>query len=57
VDRRRAAIRVRSFVSEGAFTNTVEDLQKGKPAVIGPVSRGQHRRELPLENEVISFPR
>jgi hypothetical protein len=46
----------RSFGSEGTFTNKVEDLQKGKPAVIGPVNRGHHRSELPLENEVISFP-
>jgi murein DD-endopeptidase MepM/ murein hydrolase activator NlpD len=46
----------RSFGSEGTFTNKVEDLQKGKPAVIGPVSRGHHRDQLPLENEVISFP-
>ena len=46
----------RSFGSEGTITNSISKLQEGRPAVIGPVSRGHHRRELPLENEVLSFP-
>ena len=46
----------RSFGSEGTITNSISKLQEGRPAVIGPASRGHHRRELPLENEVISFP-
>jgi hypothetical protein len=48
----------RSFVSEGTITSPLESgfFLKGEPAVIGEATRGYHRRELPLENEVIDFP-
>jgi hypothetical protein len=48
---------LRSFVSEGTITSPLDDLLKGNAATIGRASRGHHRHELPLENEVISFPR
>jgi Peptidase family M23 len=47
---------LRSFRSLGTITSPLEHLFTGKPASIGPASRGLHRHELPLENEVISFP-
>ena len=46
----------RSFVSEGTITSSIFDLVAGRPAVIGPVSRGLHRRQMPLLEEVIDFP-
>ncbi len=46
----------RSFVSQGTITSPLNDLFSGQPATIGHTSRGRHRHELPLENEVISFP-
>lgn len=46
----------RSFVSQGTITSPLESgfFLKGEPAVIGPATRGYHRPELPLENEVIN---
>jgi hypothetical protein len=46
----------RSFVSEGTVTSSIFDLAAGRPAAIGPVSRGLHRRQMPLLQEVIDFP-
>lgn len=46
---------LRTFVSEGRITSPLENLFEGKPATIDPASRGHHRHELPLENEVITF--
>ena len=46
----------RSFVSEGTITSSLFDLMAGRPAAIGPVSRGLHRRQMPLLEEVIDFP-
>ena len=47
-----------SFISQGTITSPLDDrfFREGEPAVIGPASRGYHRRQLPLENEVIDFP-
>ena len=47
---------IRSFVSEGTITSSILDLAAGNPAAIGPVSRGLHRRQMPLLQEVIDFP-
>lgn len=47
----------RSFVSDGTITSPLTDLFSGQPATIGHASRGLHHHELPLENEVINFPR
>ncbi len=55
--RRSLAFELRSFVSEGTITSPLDDLLTGNAAIIGHASRGHHRHELPLENEVISFPR
>ncbi len=46
----------RSFESEGTVTSSILDLAAGRPATIGPVSRGLHRRRLPPQQEVIDFP-
>ncbi len=46
----------RSFVSEGTITSSIFELAAGRPAAIGPVSRGLHRRQMPLLQEVIDFP-
>ncbi len=48
---------LRSFFSEGTITSPIDALLSGTAATIGHASRGHHRHELPLENEVISFPR
>jgi murein DD-endopeptidase MepM/ murein hydrolase activator NlpD len=48
----------RSFVSQGTITSPLDDgfFLQGEPAVIGPVSRGYHRRQMPLLHEVVNFP-
>ena len=47
---------IRSFDSEGTNTTPVEDLEAGAAATIVPALSGHHARQLPLDNEVISFP-
>jgi hypothetical protein len=46
---------MRSFVSEGTLANG-DDVLGGSPATIDPALAGQHRRQLPLALEVVSFP-
>jgi Peptidase family M23 len=48
---------LRSFVSRGTITSPLDErfFLQGEPAVIGPVNRGRHRSQLPLNNEVIDF--
>jgi hypothetical protein len=45
----------RSFSSEGTMTSSIADVAAGQRAVIGLLSRGHHRRQLPLRQEVIDF--
>jgi hypothetical protein len=46
----------RSFDSEGTSTTDIDDLFDGQPLVIGPALAGPHRNQMPLLNEVVSFP-
>jgi murein DD-endopeptidase MepM/ murein hydrolase activator NlpD len=49
--------RFRSFDSEGTVTNDLEtSIQEGEPAVIVPALAGEHRDEMPLQNQLIRFP-
>ena len=48
-----------SFIVAGTMINSFDhDVQAaGMPAVIGPAAAGSHHNELPLENQVITFPK
>jgi hypothetical protein len=46
----------RSFDSEGTSTNDIDDLLAGQRAVIGPALAGPHQNQMPLLNEIVSFP-
>ncbi len=46
----------RSFDSEGTVTSTIDDLEVGRPAVIGSALAGRHQNQLPLENQSVNFP-
>jgi murein DD-endopeptidase MepM/ murein hydrolase activator NlpD len=45
-----------SFTTTGTVTNPFDDIAAGTPAQIGPARAGPHRNQLPLENEVLTFP-
>jgi hypothetical protein len=46
-----------SFTITGTITNPFDDIAAGGTAQIGPMRAGDHRNELPLENEVLTFPK
>jgi hypothetical protein len=46
----------RSFDSEGTSTDDIDDLLAGQRAVIGPALAGPHQNQMPLMNEIVSFP-
>ncbi len=46
-----------SFTTTGAVTNSFDDIAAGAAAQIGPARAGPHQNELPLENEVLTFPK
>ena len=45
-----------SFTTTGTVTNPFDDIAAGAPAQIGTARAGPHRNQLPLENEVLTFP-
>lgn len=47
----------RSFTGEGRLTTPIEELQAGAAAELDATNRGDHRNELPLNLEVIGFPK
>src|SRR6266481_5859432 len=46
-----------SFTITGTITNPFDDIAAGATAQIGPARAGPHRNELPLQDEVITFPK
>ena len=46
-----------SFTTTGTVTNPFDDIAAGGTAQTGPMRAGAHRNELPLENEVLTFPK
>jgi hypothetical protein len=46
-----------SFTITGTITNPFDDIAAGGTAQIGPTQASPHRNELPLENEVLTFPK
>jgi len=46
-----------SFTITGTITNPFDDIAAGGTAQIGPAQAGPHRNELPLQDEVITFPK
>lgn len=46
-----------AFVGEGLVTNPIEDVQQGAAAQLDETYVGAHRSELPLNLQVIAFPR
>src|SRR6266576_3929578 len=46
-----------SFTITGTVTNPFDDIAAGAPAQIGTARAGPHRNQLPLENEVLTFPK
>jgi Peptidase family M23 len=46
----------RSFESEGTVTSSFADLGEGRPAEVTPALAGRHQLQLPLNNQLISFP-
>jgi hypothetical protein len=46
-----------SFTTTGAVTNSFDDIAAGAPAEIGPARAGPHHNELPLNDDVITFPK
>ena len=46
-----------SFTITGTITNPFDDIAAGGAAQIGPAQAGPHRNELPLQDEVITFPK
>ena len=45
-----------SFTTTGTVTNPFDDIAAGAPAQIRTARAGPHRNQLPLENEVLTFP-
>jgi len=45
-----------SFTTTGKVTNPFDDIAAGAPAQIGTTRADPHRNQLPLENEVLTFP-
>jgi hypothetical protein len=45
-----------SFTTTGTITNPFDDIAAGATAQIAPARAGPHHDELPIENEVITFP-
>jgi len=45
-----------SFTITGTVINPFDDIAAGAPAQIGTARAGPHRNQLPLENEVLTFP-
>jgi murein DD-endopeptidase MepM/ murein hydrolase activator NlpD len=46
-----------SFTTTGTITNPFDDIAAGGTAQIGPTRAGLHHNELPLNNDVITFPK
>jgi hypothetical protein len=46
-----------SFTITGTITNPFDDIAAGATAQIGPARAGPHRNELPLNDDVITFPK
>ena len=46
-----------SFETTGTVTNSFDDIAAGAAAQIGPARAGPHRNELPLNDDVITFPK
>jgi hypothetical protein len=46
-----------SFTTTGTITNPFDDIAAGATAQIGPARAGPHRNELPLSDDVITFPK
>lgn len=46
-----------SFTTTGAVTNSFDDIAAGATAQVGPARAGPHRNELPLNDDVITFPK
>src|SRR6266481_2770588 len=46
-----------SFTITGTITNSFDDIAAGGTAQIGSARAGPHRNELPLQDEVITFPK
>ena len=46
-----------SFTTTGAVTNSFDDIAAGAAAQIGPARAGPHHNELPLNDDVITFPK
>jgi hypothetical protein len=46
-----------SFTITGTITNSFDDIAAGATAQIGPARAGPHRNELPLQDDVITFPK
>ena len=46
-----------SFTTTGAVTNSFDDIAAGAAAQIGTARTGPHHNELPLNDDVITFPK
>jgi hypothetical protein len=46
-----------SFTTTGTVTNPFDDIAAGATAQIGPARAGPHHNELPLNDDVITFPK
>jgi murein DD-endopeptidase MepM/ murein hydrolase activator NlpD len=46
-----------SFTTTGTITNPFDDVAAGGTAQIGPARAGLHHNELPLNDDVITFPK
>ena len=46
-----------SFTTTGEVTNSFDDIAAGATAQVGPARAGPHRNELPLNDDVITFPK
>ncbi len=46
-----------SFTTIGTITNPFDDVAAGATAQIGPARAGPHHNELPLNDDVITFPK
>ena len=47
--------RFNNFTVQGKITNNPDDVLNGDPIVIAPELDGPHRRQLPLDNELLDF--
>ena len=46
----------RSFDSEGRITDDLDDIIEGRPLTIDRALAGPHENQLPLDNQIVSFP-